>query len=312
MANEMSKDEETAFASMRNETIVSQAAEPEPEEAEQPESVDDEADEAAQAAVEGQGRVKTVPHQALHQEREEHRKTQAELSRLREERARFDERLKVIQEMNRPQPVEEQKPDPEDWTGRLEYAERKLAEMQAGATKQAEQTEAQRQEQARHAHLATTAREDVRAFKSKAPDYDDARLFYWNQRGPELMAHGLTQEQAVQAIEREELGIAASSFQRGVSPAETLYNIAKVRGYTRKAAPEAEEGGDEATDKVDRIATGQARSATLSGTGGGAAPTEMTAARLLAMSNSEFDTWTTKNPAKARRLMGEEPRRKGA
>ena len=63
----------------------------------------------------------------------------------------------------------------------------------------------------------------------------------------------------------------------------------------------------------NRIERGQQRSQTLSGTGGGAAPTEMTASRLLAMSNDEFDAWTTKNPAKAARLMGEdEPRRRRA
>ena len=43
---------------------------------------------------------------------------------------------------------------------------------------------------------------------------------------------------------------------------------------------------------------------TLSVGGGGAGGGEMTAAKLLAMSNDEFDAWTSRNPAKAKRLMG--------
>lgn len=310
---EMSKSEEAAFASMQNE----QAAAPEPE-APEAEPSEPEAEVEAEAADDGRPRAderpKFVPHAALHEERTRRQALEAELGKAREERARFDERLKIIQEMNqrREEPAAEEKPDPDDYVGRLEYAERKLQEMQDGTVKQAEQTEAQRQAQARHAHLVSAATEDVEKFKAVAPDYMDARSFYWNQRGPELMALGYSQQEAIQIIERDELSIASQAFQRGKSPAETLYNIAKVRGYTGKAAANGNGAEDGAAEHVERVATGQQRSATLSGTGGGAAPTEMTVTRLLAMSNDEFDAWTTKNPARAARLMGQEPPRRRA
>ena len=100
-----------------------------------------------------------------------------------------------------------------------------------------------------------------------------------------------------------------SASQRGVSAAELLYNVAHQRGYSAKAAARNGNGADE---QIERVATGQQRSPTLSGTGGGAASTKMTAEQLLSMSNDEFDTWTSKNPAATARLMGRDPPRKRA
>lgn len=302
MANELSKSDEAAFAAMQQAEIVAEP-EPEPEEIEQPaESVDDEADETAAAVVEG--RNKTVPHQALHAEREEHRKTREELAKAREERARFDERLKLVMERQQErEPPKDERPAEDDYVGRLEYAERRLAEIEQGGE---QQTEQQRQ-QAVVQHLAQTAFEDARQFRAKTPDYGDAYEYWKTNRSEELKAFGIPPAQIPGILGQEELAIAHGAFQRGVSPAETIYNVAKHRGFKAKSAPQID---GEAVEHVERVERGQQRSQTLSGTGGGAAPTEMTASRLLAMSNDEFDAWTTKNPAKAARLMGQEPPRR--
>ncbi len=153
--------------------------------------------------------------------------------------------------------------------------------------------------------LAQTARSDVQQFKAATPDYDDARLFYWNQRGPELMALGYSQDQAVQMIEQDELSITQIALQRGQSPAATLYTIAKTRGYQGKAAeadavPPAEVDGAaermrDATgkfvspevEKATRIKTSQERNGSLSGAPG--APVEkMTAKELASLSEEEI------------------------
>lgn len=296
----MSAEDEAAFDAMQQAEIEPPA--PGETEATQTEAEGEDVD--AQAVVEG--KPKTVPHQALHAEREEHKKTQAELQRLREERARFDERLRIIQEMQqrREEPEPEEVPDIEtDPVGVIRHLQAELAELKQGGQQQTEQ----QREQARVQHLANAAVEDARQFKAKTADYGDAYEFWKTNRAEELAAFGVPAAQIPTILGNEQLSIAQNAFQRGVSPAETLYNVAKHRGYKAKAA---DFGEGEAAERVERVANGQQRSVSLSGTGGGASPSEMTASRLLAMSNEEFDAWTTKNPAKAARLMGQEPPRR--
>src|SRR5262249_50104466 len=122
-------------------------------------------------------------------------------------------------------------------------------------------------------------------------------------RDAELAVFGYPPAVRANLITQEELQIAAQSFAAGRSPAETLYTLAKARGFRPKAGGEAGAGG-EAEAQSERIASGQAPGRTLSIAGGGAGGGEMTAAKLLAMSNDEFDAWTSRNPTKARRLMG--------
>jgi hypothetical protein len=87
--------------------------------------------------------------------------------------------------------------------------------------------------------------------------------------------------------------------------------MAKARGFTGKTARNgAGNGHDDAADRqIERVATGQERNRTLSGTGGGAAPVQMTATLLATMSNEDFDAWTSKNPRASDRLLGKEPAR---
>src|SRR5438552_2990095 len=99
MADELSKSEEAAFAAMQE---ADRAAEPAPEpEASEEDAAPPEA-EAEGEASDGGGdggearRQKYVPHEALHEERIRRQAVEAENRRLAEERARFDERLRII------------------------------------------------------------------------------------------------------------------------------------------------------------------------------------------------------------------------
>ena len=118
-----------------------------------------------------------------------------------------------------------------------------------------------------------------------------------DSRANELLAYGVP----AQRSRRARAGAAPDrdeAYQRGVSAAETLYHVAQQRGFRAKAA--RRRNGNGAAEQIQRVATGQQRSQSLSGTGGGAAPTKMTAEQLLSMSNEEFAAWTEKNPAARR------------
>ena len=299
MAKELTQEEEAAFVAMQDEI-----AQPANEQVEQPETEVTEQPEAREKAAEGQEqRSKTVPHAALHEERERRKSVEAENVRLREDRARFDERLKVIQELNRPKEQESDLgPDPEtDPVGAINWMrnqQAKWAEQSRQVT--AQQAEQQRQ-QAMRASLVDAYRADANQFRAATPDFNDAYAYLLKARQEELAAIGLSPSEIAYSVEQDELGIAERALTSGRSPAEVMYKIAQGRGYAKKAAadPNADAG-----QRIEKIAEGQERGKSLTQAGGGAAGTEMTAERLLKMSNAEFDEWTTKHPAQAKRLMG--------
>ena len=298
MADELSKSEEAAFAAMQ-EADQANTQPPEPE-------ADGEADSesAPESAAGGDAgeerRQKYVPHEALHEERLRRQAVEAENRRLAEERARFDERLRIIMDMNGPRSEARAKPDLNaDPLGAIAHIDQRLAAMEAGSAQQA----AEVAEAAQVNQLAEVARAEAWEFARKTPDYNDAYNHFVRARDAELAVFGYPPAMRANLITQEELQIAAQSFAAGRSPAETLYTLAKARGFRPKAGGEGG-AGDQAEAQIDRIAAGQSRGKTLSVGGGGAAGGEMTAAKLLAMSNDEFDAWTSRNPAKARRLMG--------
>lgn len=190
--------------------------------------------------------------------------------------------------------------DPAGWIIWRQRADRFVTHQQD--TQRSQQVEQQR----RAGEFQGAVKSDVQAFKAQTPDYDAARLFYWNQRGPELMALGYSQDEAVAAIEQDEMQIANIALQRRQSPAATLYNIAKARGYQAKAAAEpvaaeatADTGPevkrDPATgqflpaeqEKAARIKTSQERNGSIAGAPG--APIEkMTAKELASLSEEEI------------------------
>lgn len=296
MADELSKSEEAAFAAMQD---AERANEP----ALQPEAGDEDAaaPEAEAGGVEAgeERRQKFVPHEALHEERLRRQAVESENRRLAEERARFDERLRIILDMNGPQPPAPRPDAKSDPLGTIEHLDQRLAAIEAGSLQQAEQAA----EAARLNQLAEVAKAEAWEFARKTPDYGDAYNHFIAARDAELALFGYPPAVRANLITQEELQIAAQAFQSGRSPAATVYALARSRGFKGKAGGDGA-SGDAAEAQIERIASGQARGKTLSVGGGSAGGGEMTAAKLLAMSNDEFDAWTSRNPAKARRLMG--------
>jgi hypothetical protein len=312
----MTEAENAAFAAMQTETEAPPAPEPGPP-AEEPaedaapqegeESGDAEPRENAAASAERPPQF--VPHGALAEERRIRQQLEADNRRYAEERARIDERLRIIEEMNRPAPPPE--PDENvDPIGTIQYLRKELTDLKQQWARGSQQWTAEQQAVAEARQIASIAEQDAQAFKAQAPDYGDAFQHWAGSRHAELASYGMSPQDAAAQLEQEQFDIARSALQRGISPAAHLYHIAKTRGYAGKPASNGNgrAAPDGASAEIQRVAAGQQRSPTLSGTGGGAVPTEMTASRLATMSKDDFADWIARNPKKADRLMGFEPK----
>lgn len=316
MPDEMSQSEQAAWAAMQQQTggpesqpstePASDEAVPSESEAEQPQEAETEPAEAESEDDQQQRRSRTVPVAALQEERTRRQQLEADNRRLAEERARFDERLRVIQEMYAPQQQPQPEPDEQvDPIGTITHLRERLARLEQGN----QQYSAERQAQVQVEQLAAAAGQDVQAFKNKIPDYMEAFNYWATNRAAELQSFGVPPQQLDAVLRQEQLQIAANAFQRGVSPAQTLYQVARARGFKPGNGSISEGQDNPAAEQVERIATGQQRNQTLSGTGGGSALSAMTAQRLANMSMDEFAEWTAKNPRRTDQLLGKPAKR---
>lgn len=252
-------------------------------------------DGAEETPAKEKERPKFVPHQALHEERERRKALEKEVQTAREERARFDERLKVIQEMNRrPEPQPEQKSVLDDPVAALE----RLTQEAEDAKRQTQERE---QGQRAWQDFTSAYAAKVEEFKQIEPDFDDAYKFLSNHRFQELIEAGYPPAQAQAQAQQDEANIVWQAMQKGVNPGETLLKIAKHRGYAKKAVAPAARTSEE---QIDKIADAKARNGSFTGSGGGPGNDEMNADRLARMPQAEFDAWCNKHPSKAKRLMG--------
>lgn len=276
--------------------------------------------EVEEGSVE-ENKGKFVRHGAFHQERERRKSVERELSELREKYARGDERLRLLSEAMKaapqaqpaaPQaaPEPEAVPDPnEDIFGYAKYLEKQIADLRNGHQ---QMTEAQKQqaEQARAADEERTIvgayQQDIERFASTEPAFVEAYRHLVSGRVAELKLYGLSDADAIKQANADELAFVRAAVQRGVSPAEQAFALAKARGFVAKApepaappAPAAETPDERQT----RLAAGQAASKSLSVAGGGPAG-EITLEMLATMSEADFERFAAKNPGKLEALMG--------
>jgi hypothetical protein len=317
---ELSKADEAAFAAMQSATSgpapTDDAAADEaplgqmPSPA-APETEPTEPAEEPEAAAEAEGeegeatprKPRMVNYDALHEERTRRQQLETDNRRLHEERTRFDERLRIIQELNTPQPQQPQPIAEDDYVGKIDNQGQRLARMEEFARQQAQQ----QQEIGRNQAIASAMINDGNTFAAQNPDFHQAFDHWSRSRAEELKQLGFAEQDIPTQIRTDQWQIGQAALQRRQSPAATFYALAQQRGYRRGAAASNGNGEDNGAEaQIDRISRGQARNPTLSGSGGSAAPSAMTANMLLNMSNAEFDAWTSKHKGAADRLYGKE------
>jgi hypothetical protein len=250
-----------------------------------------------------------VPHQALHKERERRKSVETELMTMREQRARADERLAVLNDLMSKSDAPpsqgggaEQPIDPEqDPIGALKQSYAKIAALEARlteSTKTVEERESARAMQSAYVN-------DAQRFLSEKPEFRESYQYLISGRHRELEAMGMEDVgERNRFIANEERQIVASAFQSRKSPAQMLYALAVARGFSH-TPPAPEPAKPNHAAKIEAIANGQRKAGVSLSAAGGSAGEGLTAAALADMSEEEFSAVAAKlGKSKLRQLMG--------
>jgi hypothetical protein len=286
---ELSEDDSAAIAAMDGSEELETEVTETPAEEEPAEGAESEEQQQPE-----QKKTKTVPHQALHQERMERKKAEERARSLEAQFAQLNERLRQAAEAQREPP-----PDPDqDPIAALRYEREQREALQRAIEEQRQQQHQAYQQQQFENEVISYASSQVQEFRAENPSYDEALQYLEKVRSDELSLFGMTPQQIKQQIHGEAMNLAANCAQRGANVAETIYRMAEVRGFRPK--PDT----SKAEEKIKTVSTAQERSKSLSSAGGKSGGAEMTVETLLKMEPDEFDSWCRKNPAKAKALMG--------
>lgn len=248
-----------------------------------------------------------VPLATFLEEKKARKELSGKLSEYEKQIAEFKgkfaiiDRLKLQGETESAAPTGPPSPE-EDIFGAVKHVGETVAQMQKAAADAKAAQEAAEKQAGEQKVFVDKYRKAADEFEQVNPDFKAAYNFLLNARAAELKAIGYdTPESLHNALIADEMAIAQMAFERGKSPAEMLYNLANQRGYKKEQAADAKSS---AAEKLEAIERGQAANKSLSNAGGSAGDPEMTAEALIAMPADEFEAWTNKNPAKARRLFG--------
>lgn len=271
-------------------------------------------------------------------QREEARRKQLEdeLNVEREKNSRIDERLKIINEaLATPQNEQQQKtaeeedPEPNPETHIFEHnawLKRQLVKTndRLATFEQTQQTASEEVE------LGNNYRNAAAQFAATEPAFAQGYTYLIQQRLRELEEAGVSDPKKREAqVVREEKGLVSGALKQGKNPAAMLFNMAKLRGFVPKAAPDPkalDAGGEAAAaaapaaktppaasaapakpsvaEVINNIKAGQDASVSLSNAGG-AAVEELTPQMLADMPQEEFDEMVARlSPNKLRALLG--------
>lgn len=259
---------------------------------------------------------KFVPHQALHAEREEHKKTRSELQTIKERQAVLEDRWNTLLKASAAQetPVDEP-PDPNvDVFAALKWTQDKLLEQQKSAQETRQQQERQTQEQQAEQQVWSYWQQDAASYTKENPDFGNAAKWLSDYRDKQLTAYSAVDQrfaspQARNAqIETELKDIVIRGAQAGRSPASIVYEIAKGYGYTTKPveAETIDPANVELSEKLTTIDKAMAQSKTLGQAAGRAGGDALSAEAIASMPEREFEAWmkTPANAARFKTLMG--------
>lgn len=299
---DLSPSEAAYFESGGNTEIVADAPAPV---VDQP-IVEPQAPNSDQPAGERDEKGRFVPHQALHAEREEHKKTKATLDEISRKQAILEDRWNTILKLKEPQAEEPAgPPDPnEDIFGYAKWQGDQIRALSAKVESREKQEEQARTvaEQDREVwnHWSQSATE----YSTQQKDFGDAVKFLSDTRTKQLQALGAvnptfaSEQGRLNQINAELRQIVLSAKETGQSPAAVVYQLAAAYGY----APTAQDPGKmELPEKLAQIDAAQNASRTLTTPGGRNATEPMSAEAIASMSASDFEAWM-KAPENAKRF----------
>lgn len=269
-----------------------------------------------------------VPHGAFHKEREGRKAAETRASEQAIELARTKERLDILAkaleggDVTKPaqaSTAQGQDDDPEpdiekDFVAHAKWQARELARLRKSLTESQSSLSAKLTE----TEMGNAYRSDAIAFMREKADFRDAYNHLVKVLDAELAHRGVDDPAKrlaeIARLEREEVAFATK---RGLRPAEHIYKLAGLRGWTPPktdaAAASAQPSGEQkaansaAADELTRLEKGQNAARSLS-SAGGSAPAPLTGEAIASMSDAEFDALLRKsgpNPnAALRKLLG--------
>jgi len=135
---------------------------------------------------------------------------------------------------------------------KLNKLTQEMNSLRADMTRQQEQAAQQRL----FTEFVESIKADKAAFMKTAPDFNDAYAHIRAVRTEDLRAAGCPEADIPNVLQQDEFQLAAAARQRGVSPSQQMYEMAKRYGYTAKA-PVAQAAQRNPEEHVARLANGQ-------------------------------------------------------
>ena len=245
-----------------------------------------------------------VPHGALHAEREEHKKTKAQLEEIARKQAVLEDRWNTLLQAGKQQeaPADDTPPDPNvDIFAYAAWQGKQLEKVQAQLRQDAEQRQQMTQQQAEEREIVTTWQTSVQEFQTKQADFPDAAKYLSDLRSSQLEALGLDKPTINATIDSELKGVIKQAKALGRSPAEIIYQYASVSGYKPAQAQQQPNGQVQMPESLARVAAAQSASKTIASGSGRASTDPASPEAIAAMSEKEFAVWAS-NPENARRF----------
>lgn len=215
----------------------------------------------------------TVPHAALHQERERRKEVQQQLEALKaqsQQSSVLEARLNQLEALAKEPEVElpSYDEDPaENLNARLMAQENAMAQSQ-----QSEQQQRAEQE------FMGNYRSQAQQFATNQKDFGEAYNYAQSKRVEVYKVLGYTDQEVAGMVNQDERAFVYKAMQDGVNPAERIYALAKSQGYSAEAQPAGE-------SSIETIERGQAQKSL--GSNGGA-PKRTTLESLASMSDDDF------------------------
>ena len=246
-----------------------------------------------------------VPHEALHQSREEGKAVKQSLRDAELKIARLETLFEQVSK--RAQQPQQQKPevpafdqDPANHLrGRMEELAGAVTRLDGQSRQQAEAE----QGQARQTQFLNQYATAARSFSQHTPDFKEAYEWLATDIDGELQVRGFTDAaQRTQTLLYEEGRLVGDAMGRGEDPAQVIYNLAKRRGYTG-AAPEAAEE-PQGAPRLAQLQKGQAASRSLSGPKG-RGEDNLSVQRLVELADEDPDEFDRRfDEAKRKGMLG--------
>lgn len=233
-----------------------------------------------------------VPKSAYLRVRDEAKSYRDQASKYRDAAIQARERLalyaEAVGDTGKPKEPEPPKPE-EDIFGFAQHMANKVQQLEAEMRGNAQQTQAQR-----------AVEQDMRTFVSKEPGFVEAFGFLAAQVDAELTARGVADAATRQRMINEQArDVMIDSLRNGRSGAETIFSIAKARGWAPKPAVDpATEAAAKTAAEIAKINEAKAAGASLRSAGAPGVPDVLTAERISNMNDAEYSRTRTDYIAK--------------